>query len=101
VLFATSLAQQVKHAPSVEQCRADQRVWMEKLEHSPSDSDYETLIGQASEMEECASVDSQNERRYHSVEHLIVTIQAARMMSFLARHDLVDKFLAEDRAGKR
>jgi hypothetical protein len=51
-------AQEVKHAPTVEQCRADQRLWLDKLENtSETIEDYRTLGQWAHEMHECESVD--------------------------------------------
>jgi hypothetical protein len=55
-------AQEVHHAPTVEQCRADQRLWLAKLEQSvPVDRvggiKFGELVGWKGEMLECNDVD--------------------------------------------
>ena len=71
--------QEVKHAPTVEQCRADQRLWLDKLENSALRPDYETLNAWSHEMFECKSVDRDNERFYRNVIHEINADQATRL----------------------
>jgi hypothetical protein len=101
VLCASSRAQQVKHAPTTEQCRADQRLWLDKIEDSGEMQDFETLDGWFLEMFECKSVDPDNVRLYHNVLSEVAATQVLRLERFLQRHDLYDRFIAEDRAGKR
>ncbi|MDP9161979.1 MAG: hypothetical protein M3O09_17355 [Acidobacteriota bacterium] len=100
VAVAISRAQ-VKHAPSVEQCRADQRLWLAQLESSGSLPNYRTLQGWNHEMGECSSVDSENQARYFNVRAEVVAEQASRVEEFLSRHNLYDKFIEEDNMGKR
>jgi hypothetical protein len=51
----------VKHAPAVEQCRADQRLWLSKLEEpdavSIANVSFLELGGWASEMLDCSDAD--------------------------------------------
>jgi hypothetical protein len=51
-------AQEVKHAPTVEQCRADQKLWLSKLEQAPRSSGvanigYRDLGDWATELQVC------------------------------------------------
>ena len=94
-------AQEVKHAPTVEQCRADQRLWSDKLENSSSLPDYKTLMGWFHEMMECKAVDPENRRDYYMVCSEIDAAEVVRLEKFLVRHGLLDKFIEEDKAGKR
>jgi hypothetical protein len=105
-LFAQ--AQEVKHAPTVEQCRADARLWLAKLEDgnvgmSPHSPDYPTLDGWRREMWDCKSVDPDKNQTdyYHDAITEIDAVQGMRLEDFLDRHGLYDKFIAEDKSGKR
>jgi hypothetical protein len=53
------------------------------------------------EMSECKSVDRENQRGYYNVDTEIMAEKAGRLESFVARHGLYDKFIEEDKAGKR
>lgn len=102
LLVSLLSAQEVKHAPTVEQCRADQRLWLDKIEGShdalPS---FVTLNSWSQEMADCDSVDPANDTRYYNIRAEIIAVEQARLLSFLARHGLFDKFIEEDNAGKR
>lgn len=54
-------AQEVKHAPTVEQCRADQRLWMSKLEQpnraGTANVSFDHLLAWVVEMGDCLDVD--------------------------------------------
>lgn len=52
-------------------------------------------------MSECKSVDRENQRGYYNVDTEIMAEKAGRLESFVARHGLYDKFIEEDKAGKR
>jgi hypothetical protein len=52
-------------------------------------------------MSECKSVDRENQRGYNNVDTEIMAEKAGRLESFVARHGLYDKFIEEDKAGKR
>jgi hypothetical protein len=62
LLTGKAQVQEVEHAPTVEQCRADQRLWLSKLE-DPSGTlpRYLTLGSWSREMAECRSVDPDNQ----------------------------------------
>ncbi len=104
LLFAgKAQVQEVKHAPTIEQCRADQRLWLDKLENTsvPMPEDYRTLSGWISEMSQCKSVDPENQRRYYNVIWESQADKITRLEKFLDRHGLYDKFIEEDKAGKK
>ena len=72
-------AQEVKYAPTVEQCRADQRLWLSKLEQPNSIGipNVDDALGE------------------------IFAVMVRRLVGFLERHNLMDQFLGEDAQGKR
>jgi hypothetical protein len=95
--------QEVKHAPTVEQCQADQRLWQAKLEDSASASSvsYNMLADWADEMKDCAKVDPAGHSLYENVEEEAVDRILVRYLRFLQRHNLLNQFVAEDAAGAR
>jgi hypothetical protein len=104
LLFAGKAhAQEVKHAPTVEQCRADQRLWLAKLESEPSvvSVSFKELHGWLGEMMECKSVDPPFRDLYYNVAAEINSEQLLRVQYFLDRHHLYDQFVDEDTQGKR
>ena len=68
MMSATAAAQDIKHAPTVAQCQADQRVWMEQVEDQAivDTISYTTLRQWGLEMKDCQHVDPQFEFRYHN-----------------------------------
>jgi hypothetical protein len=101
---AFRLESQVEHSPTVAQCQADQRLWLSKLETLPADTglpSYTSLSLWAIEMDNCQQVDPKNQWLYYNVHGEISDVQASRMVRFVGRHGLWNKFLAEDAAGKR
>jgi hypothetical protein len=105
LILATSLVgQEIKHAPTVAQCQADQRLWLSKLEVLPPDTNlpaFTTLQQWSSEMGDCVEVDPKNAWLYYNVGGESNNLQAARTIRFLKRHQMWDKFIEEDEAGKR
>ena len=106
VIIAGATPQEVKHAPTVQQCQADQRLWTGKMETQPipsgvEDVNYSTLVGWENEMAGCEAVDRPNEFMYQSALSEISTFQKVRLLGFLSRHNLLNKFYEEDEAGKR
>ena len=100
--------QEVKHAPTVEQCRADQRLWFSKIEAgNPSDpgdtlaaSSFE-LRGWSDEMRDCRTVDPQFYWQYYNTSSEIESVMELRFLNFLIRHNLLNQFYAEEAQGKR
>jgi len=58
-------AQEVQHAPTVEQCRADQRLWLSRIEVPTVTSDYMEIRAWGHEMHEWESVDPTFFNLYH------------------------------------
>jgi hypothetical protein len=62
---------------------------------------YKTLDGWRHEMMERQSVDPDHQHTYYNGCEEIDAEQVSRLEDFLQRHGLYDKFLAEDKSGKR
>jgi len=107
VLFAfPAFAQDVKHAPTVAQCQADQRLWNSKLEDKPhqqglADISYGTLMEWIIEMGDCEEVDPENRDKYLNTGQEAITANAIRLRDFIRRRKLFEEFLKEDAAGER
>ena len=104
LLMGSVTVAQVEHAPTVAQCQADQRLWLSKLEVLPPDTNlpaFATLRQWSSEMGDYKEIDPKNGWEYFNVQSESNTIQAARMLRFLKRQHLWDKFVEEDAAGER
>jgi hypothetical protein len=101
VLLAASLTGQVEHAPTVAQCRADQRLWRSQLDKDASSLKYAALRTMAEEMIACDTVDPPNHQDYYDAATIASTNIVIRMSAFMQRHQLWHEFLAEDAAGKR
>jgi hypothetical protein len=106
LLASGGRTQEVEHAPTVEQCRADQALWLSKLESTPprqgtADVDLKTLHLWFSEMNDCMAVDPANQFKYYNTEAEATGERSSREMSFIGRHGLYQQFLDEDEAGKR
>jgi hypothetical protein len=96
-------SQEVKHAPTVEQCRADQQLWLDKVENNSIVElvSYTELDDWALEMADCRSVDPARHAEYDNTESEITFRQDIRLEHFLRRHNLWGQFIAEDAQGKR
>ncbi|MFZ0226036.1 MAG: hypothetical protein WAL41_03615 [Mycobacterium sp.] len=91
------------HAPTAQQCQADQRFWFGQIDTPPelSKLSFRELQQRAEEMHKCNAVDATNVRYYQATQELLHFEQLHRLEHFLERHSLMGKFLAEDDAGKR
>lgn len=95
--YQSTFAQEVEHAPTVEQCRADQQLWVSELERSSyALTPFEVLQARVLKMVSCATIDPAFKGKYHNVEAEIMTAEAIRISTFLTRHDLWNQFLIED-----
>lgn len=98
-------AQQVEHAPTVEQCRADQALWLSKLEipyhRGTDDVVVSTLHQWQSEMHDCEAVDPPNQFKYYNTRVEALSEESLRELTFIYRHNLYHQFVEEDAAGKR
>lgn len=104
-LLTASVARQVEHAPTVAQYQADQRLWLATIEEnndgSPEIPAYRVLSKWSYAMSDCEKVDPDNRRKYYNTRAEILATQQSRLLNFIDRHDLYNKFLEEDAAGKR
>lgn len=102
----TSLSGQ-DHAPTVEQCRADQRLWSSAMQDDAtfakvvSKLSAEILAQRMSQMRDCFAVDGENSRDYFVVNAGYGTELGTRYKDFIARHRLMTQFVTEDAVGKR
>ena len=107
LVFVTAISsQELKHAPTTEQCRADQRLWLSKLEQvNPPDPvarvGYAELMAWEREMLDCRHVDPERRDLYHNTAAEIDAERADRLATFLFRHGLMDQFYAEEAQGKQ
>jgi hypothetical protein len=109
---------QSDHAPTVETCTADARLWINQItEYMNAEADYinkglpnrSTLMGltyiqlidRADEMGQCAYVDPQSEDKYHRLMEDYGDARNDRLRFFIKRHGLLKQMMAEDAAGKR
>ncbi len=95
-----------KHAPSVAQCRSDAAAWNKEEDAGPKDKDvgyrlpFGELLKRQREMMDCVKLDTQH-GQYRTIYHVYTTAMYARYQHFLERHELMEKFLDEDRKGSR
>jgi hypothetical protein len=101
LVLTASLVGQVEHAPTVDQCQADQRLWLSQIEGDNSKLSFDVLRQMAGEMDKCSEVDPANERRYYGTMAEASAAMALRLSKFIERHQLWAQFEAEDAAGKR
>lgn len=92
------------HAPTVEQCRADQRAWSADFKGNQQIIDrltYYQLSDRMSEMADCVAVDPDRDIAYGQTANRFFMKQMVRLRDFVKRQGLYDQFIAEDAAGKR
>ena len=100
--YQSTFAQEVQHAPTVEQCRADQKLWMSQLEHEgPLRSGVAELFDRKDEMMKCETVDPKFHIYYYHIHSEISDEESLRLLDFLYRHNLSQQFMAEDVQGER
>ena len=97
--------QEVKHAPTIEQCRADLRVRMPRVlsarNGGADDAIFVELTNWHHELYACRTVDLSLTNQYANVGGAIAEEQKRRLLDFIKRHNLVEEFLAEDAQGER
>lgn len=93
------------HAPTVDQCRADQRLWSSgdanAFKDATSRLSLRALKQRSDEMGDCFAVDSERSHQYFSLVAAYATELSGRYKDFIDRHNLMAQFLAEDATGKR
>ena len=105
-------AQEVKHAPTVEQCRADQTLWFSKINDDAKAEEAEGLREPVAhsisfqqlnflilEMHDCARIDPESKGLYYRTSGDAAVAANNRLMNFLYRHNLSSQFVAEDAQG--
>ena len=113
VSFNSLWSQEVKHTLTVEQCRADQKLWFSKISddakaeeaeglrvpvaHSIS---FQQLTFSTLEMHDCARIDPELKKEYYQTSGDAAIMGDNRLVHFLHRHNLYQQFLAEDAQGK-
>jgi hypothetical protein len=103
VTLAPTQTTQIEHAPTVEQCKADQRLWaaetqIEKSKNLPA---HRAMVVRSEETGACANVDPENRAGYLGVMVLTFGDLLHRYSDFVDRRSMRDQFAAEDAAGKR
>ena len=89
VVASTATFGQVKHAPTVAHCQADQRLWLSKIEAASTEEasstlpKYAVLKDWAGEMEDCEDVDPDNKAKYYNTGSEVHAEIATRMLNFL------------------
>ncbi|HEY1659701.1 MAG TPA: hypothetical protein VGG14_15210 [Candidatus Sulfotelmatobacter sp.] len=109
VLAASAAGQDIQHAPSVEQCRADNRLWRSLDDRSNGFNEFTTrqLMGMAGEMQRCAAVDPRfgdpdgGGDTYWNMSMELHSAVFGRYMHFVNRHGLGPQFDEEDAKGAR
>jgi hypothetical protein len=94
-------SQELKTRPTVEQCRADHKLWLSKLEEAPDSARYFELNDWASAMLDCITVDPSFQFQYLNLAAEAHAEINRRFELFLVRHHLYDQFVAEDKQDKR
>ena len=89
-----------EHLPTVAGCRADQKLWLNKLEQNPSSVSFGELTGWQGEMIECEFVDRKNERRYYATSSEVVKEQSLILLYMAKHHNLYEQFVVEVVQGK-
>ena len=107
-------SQEVKHASTVEQCRADQKLWLSKINDDVKAGEAEGLREPVAasisfqqlnflilQMHDCARIDPEFKKEYFETSDAAAVAANNRLVHFLYRHKFLDQFLAEDAQGKR
>jgi hypothetical protein len=102
-VLATSLAfaqDTIKHATTVEQCRADASLWWNALD-GPRDKSFAEIHAMGMGMIDCNSAIDHSaplewQIKYDAALLTITTRKWTRMRDFLQRHNLMQQFLRED-----
>jgi hypothetical protein len=101
------LGQEIHHAPTAEQCKADATVWFNQHLITPTVDDalsFRELSARESEMADCLDVlePSSTERNHaYEVGTSYGLIIGKRETNFLKRHNLIQQFEKEDAQGAR
>jgi hypothetical protein len=92
-------AQEVKHAPTVEQCHADAS--SAPVDASSAPVSYKEMDSWVSKMGQCISVDIDNFELYLHTQAAVLYLQRERTQNFVKRHNQWNQFIPEDAQGNR
>ena len=99
--FNSLASQEVQHAPTVEQCRADQRLWLTEAQETYVPAPFMELHNRNKEMIQCETVDPYESNHYYNTLGETNAEKVIRLHDFIDRHNLGSQFVAEDAQGKR
>ena len=102
-MVSPCLAQEMNHAPTVSQCRAEQRLWLSKLEQYPPDVaevSYGDLQYWTLDMVVCANLDAGHEVFYLNTYSMADHERIKRLEGFLHQRTLFYEFLKQDAQDK-
>ncbi len=98
VLVASSGAQQIIEKYTVVQCRADQKLFIARMQDhgAMKHITYKQLDDWKSEMGDCYFIDPQFSKEYENTHNQAFYAQELRLMNFVKRHNLCSQFIVED-----
>jgi|SRR5271167_5152938 len=105
LLTVTSVAwgQNIQHAPTEDQCRADLRLWWAEDKTTITSLSAYTLQGRIAEMGHCVQVLPGNTESLNAIteEEIYDSHLQRRLFDFVTRHNQMQQFINEDSAGAR
>jgi hypothetical protein len=108
----SSVAQEIKHAPTMESCQADFNLWMAGIsraargEPSPvANLSFDELFSRIAYIRDCKDANPALKKNCDDEGLLLDWMYGVemrnRLLRFVKRHDLKETFLEEDKAEKR
>ena len=93
----------VRHAPTLDQCRADAALWVKNDWHSLSMMKISEMQREIGDCEKVDPVETAHDYflRYIQIDNAVMAEYTSRLQSFITRHQLYKQFADEDEAGKR
>jgi hypothetical protein len=103
MLSLPTVGQDIEHAPTVEQCRADQRLWKARLKGGGGPLPSVQILSQwHGEMIACWNVDPTTDQNDYAGTTVYISVEESnRYLAFIKRHNLYKQFEQEDKEGKR
>lgn len=110
-LFLSTANFAQEHAPTPDQCQADERMWSNESVHATSGTGFDLtikqyplneMIARSKEMLGCVAVDRRNAGTYNSTAALILSQIERRLIRYIQETDQADKYDAweKQQAGK-
>lgn len=103
MLMMGGAPQDIHHAPTADQCRADLAVWYGQSKAIIETIPAHDLDGRRLEMVECSDLftDHLEREKAFGMQNVYVSHIQQRMERFILRHDLMQQFADEDLKGAR